>query len=299
MPRNLNETFFKDLQGGLLAPLRERIIADKSLCLELRHDYINVYYRGGNLLRLSRDTTGYTAFFDPKYFGGVERPSLPSQHVRTPEDVVSWLAVVPTLKDAMDVFQKDTSEREVQQLIVQDNNFGKIARHTDYYVCDIEYASDNGRFDLVAVHWPSEATARKQPDRRRLVLGEVKYGDSALEGAAGLHAHVEDVNRHLGDPATLAALKGEMVQVFNQKRALGLIDCGKDLVGFSDEPPLLLLVLANHDPDTARLRELLRSLPPSPHAELRIASACLLGYGLYDPAILTLDQAIARFETCI
>ena len=299
MTRGLSGEFFEELKGGFLAPLRERVVADKSLCLELRHNYINVYYRGGNLLRLSCETTGYTAFFDSKYFGGVERPALPQQHIRNSEDLASWLAVVPILKDAMDVFQKDTSEREVQQLIVQDNNFGKIARQTDFYVCDIEYASDSGRFDLVAVHWPSEGVARKQQDRRRLVLGEVKYGDKALAGTAGLHAHVEDVNRHLADPATLAGLKSEMVQVFNQKRALGLINCARDLVAFGDEPPLLLLVLANHDPDASRLRELLRALPPSPHAELRIASSCLLGYGLYDPAILTLEQAIARFETCL
>ena len=44
---------------------------------------------------------------------------------------------------------------------------------------------------------------------------------------------------------------------------------------------------------------LLRSLPPSPHAELRIATGSLLGSGLYDPAILTVDEALARFEDCI
>jgi hypothetical protein len=62
---------------------------------------------------------------------------------------------------------------------------------------------------------------------------------------------------------------------------------------------MLLLLLANHDPGKSRMREQLRSLPESPHAEIRIASSCLMGYGLYDPAILTPEQALARFETCI
>jgi hypothetical protein len=190
-------------------------------------------------------------------------------------------------------------EREVQQLILRDNNLGCIARSTDYYVCDIEYANQHGRFDLVAVRWPSTPATRKKQDDHRLVLGEVKFGDGALEGTAGLHSHVNDVNGYLAAPGSLAALKEEMLRVFNQKRALGLIDCEKDLTGFSDEPPMLLLVLVNHDPDKSRLRELLRTLPPSPHAELRIATGSLLGYGLYDPAILTIDEALARFDACI
>ena len=45
-----------------------------------------------------------------------------------------------------------SDEREFQQLMVRDNNFGSIANSTDYYVCDIEYDSDNGRFDMIAVH---------------------------------------------------------------------------------------------------------------------------------------------------
>jgi hypothetical protein len=32
---------------------------------------------------------------------------------------------------------------------------------------------------------------------------------------------------------------------------------------------------------------------------VRIASSCLLGYGLYDPAIITPEQAMVRFDTCV
>lgn len=295
--RGLSPEFLADLQGGLLAPIRERVARDQSLCLELREDYINVYYRGGNVMRVSRANGGYSAFFDTKYFQGVV-PSMPGARLREASDVAAWLAALPTLKQAMDLAQPG-EEREVQQLILRDNNLGCIARSTDYYVCDIEYANHHGRFDLVAVRWPSTPTARKKQDGHRLVLGEVKVGDGALDGTAGLHAHVDDVNGYLAAPGNLAAIKEEMLRVFNQKRALGLVDCEKDLRGFSDEPPVLLLVLVNHDPDKSRLRELLRTLPPSPHAELRIATGSLLGYGLYDPAILTIDEALARFEACL
>ncbi len=295
--RGLSPELLADLQRGVLAPLREWVAQDQSLCLELREEYVNVYYRGGSLIRVSPARDGYSAFFDTRYFRGAV-PPMPEPLVREASDVAAWLAALPALKQAMDL-ARPGEEREVQQLIVRDNNRGCVARSTDYFICDIEYASDHGRFDLVAVRWPSTPTARKRQDGHRLVLGEVKYGDAALEGTAGLHAHVDDVNSYLAAPGNLAALKDEMLRVFNQKRALGLIDCGKDLVGFSDEPPMLLLVLVNHDPDKSRLRELLRTLPPSPHAELRIATGSLLGYGLYDPAIVAIDEALARFEACI
>lgn len=297
--RGLSKKFLDDLKQGFLNPLLKRVIVDSSLCMEIRDDYINIYYRGGSLLKLARAKKGYVASFDAKYFSGGVQASLPSPSVCNLGDVTAWLASFPSFKQAMDLSPKEPAEREVQQIIVRDNNFGTIARSTDYYICDIEYASDHGRFDIVAVRWPSKPSARKKQSGHRLALGEVKYGDGALEGTASLHAHVKDINKHLADPATLAALKKEMVRVFNQKRALGLMKCEKDLVSFSDEKPLLLLLLANHDPEKSRLRELLRSLPDSPHAEVRIASACVLGYGLYDQAILSLEQAFERFWACI
>ena len=116
------------------------------------------------------------------------------------------------------------------------------------------------------------------------MLAEVKHGDDALTGNAGLHAHVRDLNEFLASADDVRELKDDMVQVFNQKRALGLVDCGKDLVSFSEEPPLYLLLLANHDPESTTLDRELDSMPPSPHAEVRVMRASMLGYGLYDDA---------------
>ncbi len=300
-PRGLAPTFLDDLSTGLLAPVRDRVLADRSLCLALRENYVNVYYRGGNLARISPGPGGYVAHFDERYFGDAPPPPIP-RLLTSATDIGVWLAAVPLLKDTMDLWlgRYAKEEREFQQLLIRDNNFGGTAKASDYFICDLEYANDHGRFDFIAVHWPSTPSDRKRQRGRRLVLGELKCGDGALEGSAGLHAHVDDVNAHLADPAGLAALKAEMVTVFNQKRSLGLIPaCEKDLLEFSDERPVLMLVLANHDPDKSRLRELLRTLPPSPHADLRIATACMFGYGLFDPAVLTVDEALVRFAGCI
>ena len=299
--RGLSLEFLAALKEGLLFPLRERVNADRTLCLELRCDSINVYYRGGSLVRVSRAPGGYAAFFETKYFEGAGAPFALPDRLREPADVATWLSAIPLLKQSMDLFlgRHPKDEREIQQMILRDNNIGAIARSTDYFVCDIEYANLHGRFDLVAVRWPSTPPERKTQDHRRLVLAEVKHGDGALTGDAGLHQHILDVNSFLADQSKVTALKEEMMRVFNQKRALDLVDCEKDLQSFSDEAPLLLLILVNHDPGKSRLRELLGSPPPSPHAELRIATGCLLGYGLYDPAILTIGDTLARFTDCI
>ncbi len=292
--RKLNDIFLNDLKGGgRLFPLTDAVKSDLSLCLELRGDYVNVYYRGGNLMKVTQTGNGYSVFFDENYFKAGGQTTLPDER----EGVDAWLDVLPKLKQAIDKWlgEHRKDEREFQQILLRDNNFGSIARSTDYYICDIEYQSECGRFDLIAVHWLSKPATRKQPHGRRLVFIEMKYGDGALEGEAGLHQHIQDVNNYLSDRTKVDNLKQEMVEVFNQKRDLELIDCGKDLSNFSDESPILLLVFANHDPGKSKLYELLRSLPESPHSELCVATASFMGYGLYEQGVHKIDEAWRRF----
>ena len=297
--RALDDAFLQDLKGGMLRSLTEMVQSDTSLCLELRGGSINIYYRGGSLLRIEKSGDGYSAFFDMKYFRNKNAIPGIGRRISTEAETRVWTDVSPVLKQAMDRYfsRHRTDEREFQQLLVRENNFGRVARSTDYYICDIEYQQGLSRFDAVAVHWPSMSAARKGTYNRRLVFVEMKYGDQALDGEAGLHKHIEDVNEYLGQPGHhVSKLKEDMVNVFKQKRYLGLVDCGRDLGGFSDkERPLLLLVLANHDPDKRKLRQLLEGVPESPRAELRIATATFLGYGLYDQGIHTIEETFERF----
>ena len=132
-----------------------------------------------------------------------------------------------------------------------------------------------------------------------MVVGEVKQGDSALSGKAGLHAHLRDVDAFLSDPTRLAGLKDEMVVVFNQKRALELINCGRDIDSFSDEVPLFLVILVNHDPQSTILRAELATLPSPEHCEIRVVTSSLMGYGIFDPGVLTVDEVLARPDTSL
>lgn len=296
--RSLGEDFLSDLKDGRLAELTAMVRFDTSLCLELRGDYINVYYRGGNLMELRRSKRSageYVVSFDSNYFAAGEEIALPDGAVRSRVELARWLSSWPALKRAIDRWVSSTranAEREFQQLAVRDNNFGSVARATDYYVCDIEYQSRRGRFDMIAVHWPSVSAIRKHARGRRLVFVEIKYGDSAL---GNLHAHLAHVNAFASDPHRLAGFKQDMVHVFNQKRELGLLDCGNRLEGFSDERPLFLLMLANHDPQKPALSKLLTSLPASPHVEVRIATASFFGHGLFDQGVHPVQTVLERF----
>ena len=131
------------------------------------------------------------------------------------------------------------------------------------------------------------------------MLGEVKLGERALTGRAGLCAHVEHINAFLGSADNRARLEREMVCVFNQLRTLGVVDCGSELRGFSDARPMLLFVLVNHDPASRVLRGELAALPPSPHADIHVATSNLMGYGLFDQGIRPLDEALAVLESRI
>ena len=240
----------------------------------------------------AKPSTGtYSVLFDKNYFRHGKSVELPKANIEVKEDIVRWLDVCPNLKQAIDrhISAEGKWEREVQQRIIQDNNLGNVARSTDFYICDIEYDGGHCQFDMIAMHWPSIAVGfphvRQKPHNRRLVFVEVKNGDNALIGDAGLHKHIRDINNFVNEREKFDTFKEDMVNVFNQKRDLGLIDCGKNLVSFNDDPPLLLLALANHDPGSFKLRRELDSLPDSPHVELRIATASFLGYGLYDQGI--------------
>jgi hypothetical protein len=302
MSRCLSKRFITDLKkGGTLWPLVERVNADRTLCLEIREGYINIYYRGGNLLRVSSTPDGYAAFFDKKYAGCYEDARLAADSMCSSRKVAEWLSYFPTLKQAMDLHigKHPKEEREAQQSILRENNFGEVSRATDYFICDIEYANPHGRFDLVAVHWPSNSAERKVPTGRRLVLVEAKIGEGAIDGSSGIRSHVEDINRFLSDIENVSALKNEMVDIFNQKRELGLIDCGKDLESFSDEKPMLLLALVNHDPDSTKLRASLDNLPPSKYADIYLATSCFMGHGLFEQTVLPLAVAKERLEVLI
>lgn len=301
--RGLSQTFMKALKSGLLQPVLNLANKDSTLCLEIRQNYVNIYYRGGNILRIAEAGDSFSIGFDRNYL--TEDMTMVSKELpdllAASDDVRKWFEHIPHLKHEMDLWfaKHPKDEREFQQLLLRENNFGNSAKSTDYFICDIEYTIPNGRYDLVAVHWPSSAAERKNGTNLGLAIIEMKYRDNALSGTSGLQEHIADANEFLGSGDNLTDIRNEMSNVFNQKLELDLINNQNRIKSFNDSKPEYILVLANHDPASSILRTELETLPPCPHIDLRFAASTFMGYGLYDQSIYTLDAFLSRFEAQI
>jgi hypothetical protein len=314
--RGLSEAFMNDLERGVLNPLLERVRADTSLDLQIRENYLNIYYRGGSLLKVSprpRRKSQYVFDFNRKYFAPEKRKTarLEAPEVDSTDSVCGWLSNFGCLKDTMDLWfgKHPKDERSLQQLVVWENNDGPWANGTDYFIVDIEYDSrkgestkgEGGRFDLVALHWPSDSQTRqlKGKCQPKLAVIEMKAGDGALKGKAGLQDHVEVWERFNASGARRKAFAEEMMTVFQQKQQLGLIralpgGCSsakpRRLPAASDLAPEIeyLLLLAGHDPASTKLRMELEAI----RTELPIAvcTANFIGFALYQENIHSLSD---------
>ena len=294
--RALGAKMFNDFQkGGPLHELLTYVQNDDTLDLEFRGEYTaNIYYRGGSLFRIDRSATGYTLTFDTKYDEGMAaNPSI-------------CVAVdhIPLYKHAMDVwFAKNRKyEREFQQVVVRENNrHGAISHATDYYIVDIEYAyNDNvsdkktqARFDMIAVKWLSKSNERQNPSAPTLAIIDMKYGDGALGGSAGLKKHLEDFGT-LVKNGELDDFCADYSNVFNQKCALGLIP-GKEgaRIKITQRDIELIFLIANHDPNKTGLAKIVAEIAdvtmeyPYP---IRFAYASMMGYCLYADQMKSLEE---------
>src|SRR5271157_3832557 len=100
--RELSKSFMDDLLKGVLQPILERVQHDQTLMLAIRKNYINIYYRGGNILRLMEQGKGsYRASFDDRYNKSEEVvPVLPD--IKSQVEARTWVDSFPCLKKIMD-----------------------------------------------------------------------------------------------------------------------------------------------------------------------------------------------------
>lgn len=277
--RRISDEFRDELKFGKLKTLLDCVLEDDSLCLELRGNAVNIYYRGGSLFKINDK---YNITFDTRYDKDKKLNPNP--------DVEEAVKSIPFYKQAMDKWfhEHPKYEREFQQIILRENNnSGKISRATDYYIVDIEYqdTENSSRFDMVAFKWPSNGAARKNTNALSLALIEVKYGDNAVGGNAGIKKHLDDLKSFIDDKEKLKEFKEDMEQVFKQKCKLGLIDGlqGHQFeVSLSDDEPEVIFIFANHDPESKKINNILSDINISDYPfKILAAQSSFMGYGLY------------------
>lgn len=280
--RRINNNFYKALKTGKLKKLLDCVLEDDFLCLELRGNAVNIYYRGGSLFKINDKNDKYNITFDTRYDKDKKLNPNP--------DIEEAVKSIPFYKQAMDKWfhEHPKYEREFQQIILRENNnSGKISRATDYYIVDIEYqdTENSSRFDMVAFKWPSNGAARKNTNALSLALIEVKYGDNAVGGNAGIKKHLDDLKFFIDDKEKLKEFKEDMEQVFKQKCELGLMDGlqGHQFeVSLSDDEPEVIFIFANHDPDSKKINNILSDINISDYPfKILAAQSSFMGYGLY------------------
>ena len=269
--------------------------------LAIRENFINIYYRGGNILNIRKPNKGfYQASFDENYNKpGLSIPDSPTEIIHQ-NDARSWVDSFPSRKNIMDEYFSiyGKSEREFQQLIARENNNSTISNESEYFISDIEVTEPYARFDIMAIRWL--AGQRKSGHNCRAALIEMKYGDAALDGNAGLLKHLKDMEILISNEESYANLLKTMDSQFNQLDELGLLKFNKGTsnarikLNAADKPEVIF-ILANHNPRSKKLSSILDrpeviAFGQSQRFDLRFFVSSFAGYGLHSDCMLTLTQ---------
>lgn len=291
-------------ENGILSPVLKKVQQDHSLMLAIRKGYINIYYRGGNILKITEGgNDSFSTFFADDYSKDGIEPSkgLPSQ-IKTTQHSEEWVRALPYLKEVMDSFfslVKNKPEREFQQLVARENNYSTVSNETEYFISDIEFneKSIGARFDLMAIRWL--ANQRQNGANCRAAFVEMKYGDDALKGDAGLVKHLKDMEELISSVNYENILKTMEAQ-FNQLDQLGLVTFNRskkfDQISIDrKQKPEVIFLLANHNPRSTTLRSILEHEEFNKHAlsdcfDLRFFVSSFAGYAFHSNCMKTLSE---------
>jgi hypothetical protein len=310
--RGLSTEFMTALkEGGILFPILKAVQTDKDFIMEIREDYINIYYKGGSILKLTRQGNEYTASFEIKY--AKDNPKrmeveecLKTNKITALDEAEKWADNIRFFKSIMDyhssIAANETLEKNIQQLIVQENNNWRTSNSTDYFIIDFEYANTqyDTRFDLVGLFWEGDRNIRRNPKDCRLVIIEVKYGDKSLVDKSGLTAHIKKAEKFLDDEKRVKDFKEEMVTIFKQKRELGVLNIENPHevpIEAIDDSIDFLFIIAGHNPGSTVLkRELDNMKTETKKTNVQFATSSFAGYALFKENIKTFDEFMKLLE---
>lgn len=304
--RQLTQTLFNDLKQGSLQSLLKYVREDDTLDLEFRGNYFTIYYRGGALLSVkdNDDNGKYTwEGLTPEYI--LKGKNKYEQKYKNAENFEEY---IPEAKHIIDRYictspKNHLGEKEIQQLVVKENNYSPNSQDTDYFIVDMEYeeAGGDGRFDLIALRWDSTGAVRKK-DVVSLAVIEVKQGYNAVrtsitvkEGKQrinpGLKKHQQDFISFIGKES-LSSFCEDMVMIFKQKCELGLILANDKIENIKQDFQLrvegnidFICLLANYKKASDNLRNELAEME-----SCRFIRSHHMGYGLFADEIFTLTS---------
>jgi len=249
--RKLSATFINSLKSGFLAGIRKKVIADSDLTLEIRDNYINIYYKGNSLLKLTESIHGrYKADIHEKFRDGLD---IPLDFIDQ-ETTAMFLKNIPLLKENVVMHGKHSLEIEYEQMIIRANNF-EPRNNSEYFIIDRQYVVGKQRFDLTGIFW--DRKARRKGQEVDLCFIEVKF--ALNQDISEVHNQLKGYYEAIRPRAKNIAEEGETI--FRQKLELGLynqsaerieamktLSFSKDISQFQ-----FVLVLVDYNPNSLKL----------------------------------------------
>jgi hypothetical protein len=258
-----NSKIITSLKSGNLRQMLEIIIKDEDLDVQIRENYLNVYYRGGNIAKVNSENS---VEFDMFYFY-LNMKQVPKKIAKKDKTIVSDLEtkrnyLIKEFKEVryQEYFKRAKTimdewllinpkpERMEQHKLSLENRYNQ----SDYTIIDLEYEVST-RSDFSCMYIPSGKTKAKQPKfdiisvnkQGRLCLIELKKGKNALDGTSGLQEHWDCFQQSVGlNPKPFVR---EMQALLKQKQEFNLIDKRLTL---RDTIPKFMFAYCYDDKDT-------------------------------------------------
>ena len=241
-----DNAFGKD---GKLGGLIEMVKKDDELVLQIREDYFNVYYKGGNMLKVSSENSFQ---FDYNYYKceidldtqeqrnkRIDKRRSVLESLKKTRDYKTFIDEMKKLMDKYWIWLYNEKHRSLHEKDTQHALCISNTESTDYTIIDLEFqvstrkdctyhyelsslprhpgiyvCEKSPRFDIIAV---------RNSDHRLCVI-ELKNGLDALVGKSGIGDHADSFEGSIGKNLLAEfTFTNEMEKVVSDKKRLKLL----------------------------------------------------------------------------
>lgn len=223
--RGIKKEFVNELKNGSLEFFLDKIKNEPDkYVLGIRKNYINIYYRGGNILRIRwHRGNRYSFKFDIKYCKNKKASSKFEPLLKLDSNnAKDFIENFELMRLAMDYWFEEhrKKEREYQQRLFTANDC----------VIDIEYAIGRSmRLDMIIVTGET------------LIVVENKYGIGAIKGNAGIRKHYEDFLKVFDKEDIYNEMLQSIANISQNMYELGLTDTVIDIQKIKNKKIIFLM----------------------------------------------------------